>query len=120
MREIPLCTRHPCRDSRWSPWQGETGRGLSMAVKSRDPRNKRAPKRRPANKRAAAKKPRNKTAKSGAIEEALAVCAHEVRTRLTGILAISDLLSSCELAERVRRWVDSTQAGGEQSGSLAT
>jgi CheY-like chemotaxis protein len=91
-----------------------------MASKSRDPRKKRPPKRRPANKRAAAKKPRKRAAKSGVIEEALAVFAHEVRTPLTGILAISDLLATSELAERERRWVDTIKAGAEHLASLAT
>jgi CheY-like chemotaxis protein len=91
-----------------------------MASKSRDPRKKRPPKRRPANKRAAAKKPRKAPAKPGMIEEALAVFAHEVRTPLTGILAISDLLATSELAERERRWVDTIKAGAEHLASLAT
>jgi CheY-like chemotaxis protein/nitrogen-specific signal transduction histidine kinase len=91
-----------------------------MASKSRDPRKKRPPKRRPANKRAVAKKPSKGPAKSGAIEEALAVFAHEVRTPLTGILAISDLLATSELAERERRWVDTIKAGAEHLASLAT
>jgi two-component system, sensor histidine kinase len=90
-----------------------------MASKSRDPRSKRAPKRRPARKRAAAKRVR-KAARSGVIEEALAVFAHEVRTPLTGILAISDLLATSELAERERRWVDTIKAGAEHLASLAT
>ncbi len=55
-RRFPCARRQPCRDSRWSPWQAEAGRGLSsMASKSRDPRKKRAPKRRPAKTRAAAR-----------------------------------------------------------------
>ena len=54
------------------------------------------------------------------IEEALAVFAHEVRTPLTGILAISDLLATSELAERERRWVDTIKAGAEHLASLAT
>jgi CheY-like chemotaxis protein len=91
-----------------------------MASKSRDPRKKRAPKRRPPRKRAPAKPARKRAAKSGMIEEALAVFAHEVRTPLTGILAISDLLATSELAERERRWVDTIKAGAEHLASLAT
>jgi CheY-like chemotaxis protein len=90
-----------------------------MASTSRDPRKKRAPKRRPPKARAA-KPARTGPAKSGAIEEALAVFAHEVRTPLTGILAISDLLATSELAERERRWVDTIKAGAEHLASLAT
>jgi two-component system, sensor histidine kinase len=91
-----------------------------MASKSRDPRHKRAPKRRPPMPRAVAKPARKRPAKPGAIEEALAVFAHEVRTPLTGILAISDLLATSELAERERRWVDTIKAGAEHLASLAT
>jgi CheY-like chemotaxis protein len=91
-----------------------------MASKSRDSRNKRAPKRRPAKRRPVAKRARKRSAKSGMIEEALAVFAHEVRTPLTGILAISDLLATSELAERERRWVDTIKAGAEHLASLAT
>ena len=90
-----------------------------MASKSRDARRKRVPKR-PAKKRAAARKTRRPAAKPGMIEEALAVFAHEVRTPLTGILAISDLLATSELAERERRWVDTIKAGAEHLASLAT
>lgn len=46
--------------------------------------------------------------------------AHEVRTPLTGILAISDLLATSELGERERRWVDTIKAGAEHLASLAT
>jgi signal transduction histidine kinase len=48
---------------------------------------------------------------AGVVEAALAVFAHEVRTPLTGILAISDLLATSELGERERRWVDTIKAG---------
>jgi CheY-like chemotaxis protein len=54
------------------------------------------------------------------VETALAVFAHEVRTPLTGILAISDLLATSELSERERRWVDTIKAGAEHLSSLAT
>lgn len=57
---------------------------------------------------------------AGVVEAALAVFAHEVRTPLTGILAISDLLATSELGERERRWVDTIKAGAEHLSSLAT
>ncbi|WP_050422788.1 ATP-binding protein [Bradyrhizobium tropiciagri] len=66
------------------------------------------------------------SAKSGArsgpgmVETALAAFAHEVRTPLTGILAISNLLATSELGERERRWVDTIRAGAEHLASLAT
>ncbi|WKA32168.1 ATP-binding protein [Bradyrhizobium roseum] len=54
------------------------------------------------------------------VEAALAVFAHEVRTPLTGILAISNLLATSDLDERERRWVDTIKAGAEHLASLAT
>ena len=57
---------------------------------------------------------------SGMVETALAAFAHEVRTPLTGILAISNLLATSDLDERERRWVDTIKAGAEHLASLAT
>ncbi len=54
------------------------------------------------------------------VEAALAAFAHEVRTPLTGILAISNLLATSDLDERERRWVDTIRAGAEHLSSLAT
>lgn len=54
------------------------------------------------------------------VEAALAAFAHEVRTPLTGILAISNLLATSDLGERERRWVDTIRAGAEHLASLAT
>src|SRR6266403_484516 len=100
-------------------------RGI-MAPKSRSQRATRQPKRRPPKKRAsavAAGKARKRTAMAaepGMVEVALAAFAHEVRTPLTGILAISDLLATSDLDERERRWVDTIKAGAEHLASLAT
>src|ERR1700682_6062225 len=98
-----------------------------MAPKSRSARTTRPPKKRPAKKRApkvAAGKPRGKgsamTAVPGMVEAALAAFVHVVRTPLTGILAISDLLATSDLDERERRWVDTIKAGAEHLASLAT
>ena len=60
------------------------------------------------------------TAAPGVVETALATFAHEVRTPLTGILAISDLLATSDLDARERRWVDTIKAGAEHLASLAT
>jgi CheY-like chemotaxis protein len=106
-----------------------------MAAKSRSRRTTRPSKKRPSKKRAsglAARKARKpvakpvakaravKTAEPGMVEAALAAFAHEVRTPLTGILAISDLLATSDLDERERRWVDTIKAGAEHLASLAT
>jgi CheY-like chemotaxis protein len=100
-----------------------------MALTSRAPRGKRAPDKRAGKKRAptpkaAAKKKtprRGRAADSTAtVEAALAAFAHEVRTPLTGILAVSDLLATSDLGERERRWVDTIKTGAEHLASLAT
>jgi CheY-like chemotaxis protein len=97
-----------------------------MAPKTRSQRTTRSPKRRPSKNSAsglAARKARKravKTARPGMVETALAAFAHEVRTPLTGILAISDLLATSDLDERERRWVDTIKAGAEHLASLAT
>src|SRR5579871_3986157 len=107
--------------------------GGIMALSTR-PRRSRRPKKTPVKKRktnAAAGRPRKpaaskaaraagNTAAPGMVETALATFAHEVRTPLTGILAISDLLATSDLGERERRWVDTIKAGAEHLSALAT
>src|SRR5664279_2395637 len=100
-------------------------RGI-MAQKSRSQRTARPPKSRPLKNRAPAvttagvRKRAAKPSGPGMVEAALAAFAHEVRTPLTGILAISDLLATSDLDERERRWVDTIKAGAEHLASLAT
>jgi two-component system, sensor histidine kinase len=101
-----------------------------MAPKSRSQRITRPPKGRSRKKRG--QKPGHRapagkagkraaaTAGPGIVAAALAAFAHEVRTPLTGILAISDLLATSDLDERERRWVDTIKAGAEHLSSLAT
>jgi CheY-like chemotaxis protein len=97
-----------------------------MASRPRAQRIKRPPKRRATKKRASGAAARGapkrvaKPATAGMVEAALAAFAHEVRTPLTGILAISDLLATSDLNERERRWVDTIKAGAEHLASLAT
>jgi CheY-like chemotaxis protein/nitrogen-specific signal transduction histidine kinase len=68
------------------------------------------------------KKPRARraTPPPSVVEAALAAFAHEVRTPLTGILAVSDLLATSDLDPRERRWVDTIKAGAEHLAGLAT
>ncbi|MBN8978435.1 MAG: response regulator [Rhizobiales bacterium] len=100
-----------------------------MALTSRAPRGKRTPgkravkKRAPASKAVGGKKPARRNASPdspASVEAALAAFAHEVRTPLTGILAVSDLLATSDLGERERRWVDTIKAGAEHLAGLAT
>jgi len=92
-----------------SPRSGRT------RLAKKQPNKKRVP-RAAANKRATPKA----VAGPGVVETALAAFAHEVRTPLTGILAISNLLATSDLDERERRWVDTIRAGAEHLASLAT
>ncbi|WP_315837535.1 ATP-binding protein [Bradyrhizobium prioriisuperbiae] len=57
---------------------------------------------------------------SAVVEAALAAFAHEVRTPLTGILAVSDLLVTSDLDERERRWVETIRASADHLSALAT
>jgi CheY-like chemotaxis protein len=97
-----------------------------MAAKRRITRSTRPLKKRRVKKRvssaaAKARAPRKSAVvATGMVETALAAFAHEVRTPLTGILAISNLLATSELDERERRWVDTIRAGAEHLASLAT
>ena len=100
------------------------GSGI-MTAKMRSRRVTRPAKKQRAKKRVsgAAVKARGKrksAAAPGMVETALAAFAHEVRTPLTGILAISNLLATSDLDERERRWVDTIKAGAEHLASLAT
>src|SRR3954447_21603617 len=90
-----------------------------MARKSRSPRSARSPPARTPTKRTS-KKRAPKRAAPNMVEIALAAFAHEVRTPLTGILAVSDLLATSDLDERERRWVDTIKAGAEHLAGLAT
>jgi signal transduction histidine kinase/CheY-like chemotaxis protein len=101
------------------------GSGI-MTAKKRSRRATRPEKKRQAKRRvsSAAVKARGKrksvAATSGTVETARAAFAHAVRTPLTGILAISNLLATSDLDERERRWVDTIKAGAEHLASLAT
>jgi signal transduction histidine kinase len=54
--------------------------------------------------RSTAVKPRRPPSAARANEIALAAFAHDIRTALTGILALGELLASSNLGERERRW----------------
>lgn len=94
-----------------------------MAAKTRPVRTTRTSKRPPRKRSGAAGRLGKRSAKAVApdvVQAALAAFAHEVRTPLTGILAISDLLATSDLGERERRWADTIKAGAEHLASLAT
>ena len=53
-------------------------------------------------------------------EAALAAFAHDIRTSLTGILALGELLASSNLGERERRWAAGIKTGAERLAALTT
>ncbi len=55
-----------------------------------------------------------------ASEAALAAFAHDIRTALTGILALGELLASSNLGERERRWAVGIKTSAEHLASLTT
>lgn len=73
--------------------------------------------------RASGKRPRGRAAHAqspAAIEAALAGIAHDIRTPLTGIVALAELLASSDLAPRERRWANAIKDGAEHLASLTT
>jgi two-component system, sensor histidine kinase len=64
--------------------------------------------------------PRRRKRLARSHDEALAVFAHDVRTTLTGILALGELLASSGLGERERRWAAGVKAGAEHLAALTT
>jgi len=68
--------------------------------------------------RRAAKRPRSR--QTSATAAALAAFAHEVRTPLTGILALSELLAASDLPERERGWAAAVKSAAEHLAQLTT
>jgi CheY-like chemotaxis protein/nitrogen-specific signal transduction histidine kinase len=69
--------------------------------------------------RKAARK-RERTAPPRAIEAALAGIAHDIRTPLTGILALAELLASSDLKPREREWAAAIKSGADHLAALTT
>jgi CheY-like chemotaxis protein len=57
---------------------------------------------------------------SRAVEMVLAAFAHDIRTPLTGILALSELLATSGLGERERRWIAAIKEAAEHLAELTT
>jgi CheY-like chemotaxis protein/nitrogen-specific signal transduction histidine kinase len=70
-------------------------------------------------KKSAAKRSRRGSA-TRTTEAALAAFAHDIRTSLTGILALGELLASSNLGERERRWAAGIKTGAEHLAALTT
>jgi two-component system, sensor histidine kinase len=61
-----------------------------------------------------------KTPAPHAVETALAGIAHDIRTPLTGILALAELLASSGLGERERGWANALKSSAEHLAALTT
>ena len=66
----------------------------------------------------ARRRKRRPAARNG--DAVLAVFAHDIRTALTGILALGELLASSNLGERERRWAAGIKDSAEHLASLTT
>jgi CheY-like chemotaxis protein/nitrogen-specific signal transduction histidine kinase len=83
-------------------------------------KRKSRPARRKQRKRSRRRAPKVAARTSAANEAVLAVFAHDIRTALTGILALGELLASSNLGERERRWAVGIKSSAEHLASLTT
>jgi two-component system, sensor histidine kinase len=63
---------------------------------------------------------RRPSPRAGTVEAALAALAHEIRTPLTGILALGELLAASELPDRERQWAAAVKSAAEHLAQLTT
>jgi CheY-like chemotaxis protein len=68
----------------------------------------------------AAKRRRSRAPAPRAIEAALAGIAHDIRTPLTGVLALAELLAASDLGPRERQWAAAIKSGAEHLAALST
>src|SRR5450432_664561 len=77
-------------------------------------------------KKAAVKRARRRKARprkaptTRAIEAALAGIAHDIRTPLTGIVALAELLAASGLGAREREWANAIKSGADHLAALTT
>ena len=91
-------------------------RGAAM-VQRRSARTR--SKKKPAGKRAR-RRSRRRAPPVRVSEASLAAYAHDIRTALTGILALGELLASSNIGERERRWASSIKGGAEHLAALTS
>lgn len=63
---------------------------------------------------------RAKVPATRAAEAALAGIAHDIRTPLTGLVALAELLAASDLGEREREWAQAIKSGAEHLATLST
>ena len=62
----------------------------------------------------------SRTAATSAVESAVAALAHDIRTPLNGILALTELLAASELGERERGWAVAAKSAAEHLARYTT
>ena len=67
-----------------------------------------------------ASRPRRRPPAARAVEAALAGIAHDIRTPLTGIVALAELLASSDLGQREREWANAIKSGADHLAALST
>jgi CheY-like chemotaxis protein len=65
-------------------------------------------------------KAKNRAAATRAVEAALAGIAHDIRTPLTGIVALAELLAASDLGPREREWANAIKSGADHLAALST
>src|SRR5215813_2005837 len=72
--------------------------------------------------RAKRKPPRRRrgVSRAAAVEATLAALAHDIRTPLTGILALSELLATSDLGERERGWASAIKGTADHLAMLTS
>jgi two-component system, sensor histidine kinase len=87
------------------------------------PVTKKSASRKESSARSARRKPRKSPRRkpgTGTDASVMAVFAHDIRTALTGILALGELLASSNIGERERRWALGIKESAEHLASLTT
>ncbi|HXX08793.1 MAG TPA: ATP-binding protein [Pseudolabrys sp.] len=77
-------------------------------------------KKRKARRKARGRKVPRKAPSARAVEAALAGIAHDIRTPLTGLVALAELLASSDLGAREREWANALKSGADHLAALAT
>lgn len=61
-----------------------------------------------------------RTPSARAVETSLAGIAHDIRTPLTGIVALAELLATSDLGPRERGWAEALKSGADHVAAMAT
>jgi len=96
-------------------------RGQGMAKRKRKSKSKSG--RKAVKRRRRSARPRAAKASGAltrAIEAALAGIAHDIRTPLTGVVALAELLASSNLGAREREWANAVKSGADHLAALTT